>query len=73
LVLKKGDIKMTQLQNTDEQLNTIAFKVRLENFFYEVEETNFKSKEDAIKFLRESEGNDFYTKSELLEIKQKHN
>ena len=61
---------MTQLQNTDnhEQLNTIAFKVKLENFFYEVEETTFKSKEDAIKFLGESEGNDFYTKSELLEI-----
>ena len=63
---------MTQVPNTDdhEQLNTSAFKVKLENFFYEVEETTFKTKEDAIKFLRESEGNDFYTKSELLEIKQ---
>jgi hypothetical protein len=63
-------MSMTQVPNTDdhEQLNTSAFKVKLENFFYEVEETTFKTKEDAIKFLRESEGNDFYTKSELLEI-----
>ena len=57
----------------ESKLQTLVFKVRLENFFYEVEETTFKSKEDAIKFLRESDENDFYTKSELLEIKQKHN
>jgi hypothetical protein len=50
-------------------VNSLSFiSWPFENFFYEVEETTFKTKEDAIKFLRESEGNDFYTKSELLEI-----
>jgi hypothetical protein len=53
-----------------DELNTIVFKVKLENVYYETEETTFKSKEAANKFLKESEKNDFYVKAELLKIKQ---
>jgi hypothetical protein len=52
---------MIQAPNTN-----IVFKVKLENVYFEVEETNFKSKETAIGFLTESQKNDFYVKSELV-------